>query len=117
MRVSRRSVVIQVDEFLQLTFHRAHVREMRTNRVSKFGSDPNAIAFIYNPDADKSELPKPEEVDAKKFKIPSPVIVNRADSKPKATWVGESDGKMIGVDGKPLADHKIYAVDFKYFAE
>jgi hypothetical protein len=116
LRVSRRSVVIQVDDFLQLTFYRAHVREMRTNTVSKFGSDPNAIAFIYDPDAEGNKLPQPEEIDPKKFKIPSPVIVNRPDFRPTSNQGGDSDGKMIGVDGRPLAAHKIYAVDSEYFA-
>lgn len=116
LRVSRRSVVIQVDDFLQLTFYRAHVREMRTNTVSKFDSDPNAIAFIYNPGAEANKLPEPAEIDPQKFKVPKPILVSRPDFKPVNRRGGDSDGKTLGVDGRPLADHKIYALDSEFFA-
>ncbi|OGV31490.1 MAG: hypothetical protein A2020_02600 [Lentisphaerae bacterium GWF2_45_14] len=52
-----------------------------------------------------------------KFKAPQPTIVTAPDFIPSGTAGGESDGKTIGIDCQPLADHKIYATDSYYFLE
>jgi hypothetical protein len=118
VHMDRRSVTIQVDDFLQLKLHRAHVKEIVTNRTSKFSRDPNAVSFNYDPKAEeKAEaVPEAELVDPNDFRVPAPILVNRLDFNPKTTDGGQSDGRTIGPDGRPMSDHQIYAGDTVYFA-
>jgi hypothetical protein len=49
------------------------------------------------------------------FTVPRATIVTESGFQPAGTWGGESDGKTLGIDGRPLADHQIYANDCVYF--
>ncbi len=57
-----------------------------------------------------------ETSSTKVFRVPRATIITQSSYRTKGSWGGESDGKMIGVDGKPLADHHIYANDCFHFA-
>jgi len=119
LRMDRRSVTIQVDEFFRMKLYRAHVKEIITNRSTPFDTDPNAVSFIYDPTADqeRNKAPEEEEVDPQHFKVPNSVIITRAGFKPRSTSGGLSDGKTLGVDGRPLSKHRIYSNDSGYFAK
>ncbi|MEW6303856.1 MAG: hypothetical protein AB1705_10320 [Verrucomicrobiota bacterium] len=49
--------------------------------------------------------------------VPKATIVTDPNFRTDGTWGGESDGKTIGIDGKPLADHKIYSIDCYHFLQ
>lgn len=119
LRMDRRSVTIQVDEYFRMKLYRAHVKEIITNRSTPFDSDPNAVSFIYDPTADqkKDETPQAEEIDPQQFKVPEAVIITRQGFKPQSTSGGLSDGKTLGIDGRPLSKHRVYANDSGYFAK
>ena len=51
------------------------------------------------------------------FKVPEPTIINNPDFYVSSTSGGQSDGKMIGIDGKKLEDHRIYMFDTRYYLE
>ena len=51
------------------------------------------------------------------FKAPKATIVTDPNFRVRGTWGGESDGKTIGSDGKPLAEHHIYANDCYHFTK
>jgi len=117
VHIGRNSVTLQVDDFLQLKLYRSQVKQIITNRTTIFGRDPNAVAFIYNPDLeDGSDLPVAEEIDPNDFKVPPPVLIHNPKFKVARTDGGLSDGKTVGVDGRPLADHHVFARDSEYFA-
>ena len=119
LRMDRRSVTIQVDEYFRMKLYRAHVKEIITNRWTPFDSDPNAVSFVYDPTADKEEnrAPKAQELNLQQFQVPDAVLITQSGFKPKSTPGGLSDGKTIGIDGRPLSKHRIYADDSGYFAK
>ena len=49
--------------------------------------------------------------------IPQPTIITKPGFKTEGTWGGLSDGATLGIDGKLLADHKLYSIDTYYFIE
>ncbi len=114
----RVSVTVQVNDFLRLKLYHESILEIRTNRVAKFGEDPNKVEFKYQPGANMGAdgVPLPEVVNRNNFKVPSPVLVTLPEFKPNSTAGGFSDGKTLGVDGQKLSDHRIYATDTYYFA-
>lgn len=115
--MDQRSITLQVDDFLQLKLNRANVKQIITNSPAGFAGDSKATSFVYEPKSEKASksVPKGDAADPNKFRVPGPVLVNRLDFKSKPTRDGESDGKTIGPDGRPMSDHKIYANDTKYF--
>jgi hypothetical protein len=118
VEISRNAVTLQVDEFLQLKLYRAHVKQIITNRSSIYASDPRAVSFLYNPEAEEAgSLPQSTTIDPNQFKVPAPALIYQADFKVKRTDGGLSDGKVLGIDGRPLTDHEIYARDSDYFAK
>ena len=54
---------------------------------------------------------------ANAWKAPAPLLITRPDYYVNGTWGGLSDGKTIGVDGKPFSDHSIYDRDTGCFDE
>ena len=115
--IGRHSITLQVDEFLQLKLYRSQVKEIITNRVTRFGRDPNAVAFIYNPELDDDTgLPDAVDIDPDDFKIPPPALVHDPEFKVSRTDGGLSDGKTIGIDGRPLANHHVFARDSEFVA-
>ena len=53
--------------------------------------------------------------DLSNYKIPRPTIYSDPSYRVRGSWGGQSDGKTIGTDGKPLADHHQYANDSSEF--
>lgn len=51
------------------------------------------------------------------FRVPAATVVTEPGFQVEGTWGGASDGKTIAPDGKPLADHRLYANDSVYFRE
>lgn len=117
IHVGRNSITLQVDEQLQLKLYRAQVKQIITNRTTIFGRDPNAVTFLYNPEAEEgADLPEAAAIDPDHFKVPPPALIHQPEFKVTQTDGGLSDGKTIGIDGKPLTAHKVFARDSDYFA-
>ncbi len=55
--------------------------------------------------------------DLTEFLVPDRTIIVEPDFRARGTAGGESDGKTMGVDGKPLADHSQYANDIAAFSD
>ncbi len=53
---------------------------------------------------------------AGKFAAPKPTIIPDPDFRPDGQWLIK-DGTLLGVDNKPLADHKIYSLDTQWFLD
>ncbi|MGB0578281.1 MAG: hypothetical protein ACPGVU_01140 [Limisphaerales bacterium] len=120
LHMDARTLTLQVDDFLQIKLHRAHIREIITNRSGIYTMPVKAAVTETSPSSETvesvpgttvAEPPPPVG-----FQVPAPVLLNRADFRPRTTDGGDSDGKMIGADGKMLSDHFIYARDSGYFA-
>jgi len=119
IHMDRRSVTIQVDDYLQLKLYRAHVKEIITNKTAKYKRASNATSFIYDPkaDAEAKNLPPPDdEIDPDHFRVPGPALLSLPEFTPKGPVEGLGDGKLIGPDGRRLSDHRIYANDTVYFS-
>jgi len=56
-----------------------------------------------------------KDKDLSNYQIPKPTILSDTNYRVRGSWGGESDGKTIGVDGRPLADHHQYANDSSEF--
>jgi len=70
------------------------------------------------PSSPAAKQPAPLELPTPAFNgVPKATIVTDPNFRPTGTWGGESDGKTIGIDGQPLADHKIYSLDCARFLE
>ena len=50
LRMDRRSVTIQVDEYFRMKLYRAHVKEIITNRWTPFDSIPTRFRFCIRSD-------------------------------------------------------------------
>jgi len=64
----------------------------------------------------RKQLPT-EVPDLANYEIPNPSIITEPTFRAKGTSGGESDGRTIGVDGRPLADHSQYARDTGVLSE
>lgn len=121
LHMDARTLTLQVDDFLQIKLHRAHIRQIITNRAGAHTMP--ATKSVATEAAPTGETVKPVESVRKDpppaqvgFQVPAPVLINRPDFTPRTHDGGDSDGKMIGADGKLLSEHFIYARDSDYFA-
>lgn len=119
IHMDRKSVTIQVDDYLQLRLYRAHVKEIITNKTSNYKRAPISTSFAYDPEKDKkaADVPAADDViDPNDFRVPPPALLSLPEFEPKFAGGGQGDGRLIGADGRRLSDHQIYANDTMYFS-
>ena len=110
IKESAQDIVIETAPGMRTELPRSDIKEIKkeTPQAKAKGSAPN-------PASGQRRVTTP--ISASGFIAPTPTIITDPNFMPQGTWGGLSDGKTIGVDGKPLADHKIYANDTYYFLD
>lgn len=86
-------------------------RNLMSSRADE-GSPANTATATRAAPESKMELTVPN---LSNYKIPKPTILSEPNYRVRGSAGGESDGKTIGIDGKPLADHQQYANDSSEF--